>query len=136
VADAMRNCSDNKYFCGNANFAPIKPARTIMKRVLLIVAVLLGVAFATASPAQAWWRRGLGGPGYPGAGYYGASYAPYYGATYSPYYGANYGAGYSPNYGANFGPYYGGSYGPRAYSYNGGYSPGYSYGPGVGIGVY
>ncbi len=74
-----------------------------MKRVLLIVAVLIGMAFASATPAQAWYRRG----------YYGAGYRPY-GAYYRPYYGprAYYGAygypgyyGYGPGVGVGVGVY-------------------------------
>ncbi len=80
-----------------------------MKRVLLSAAVLVAMACASVSPAQAVWRAGVRG--------------------YVPYGGAAYRANYAP-YRGYYNGYYGG-YGPRAYSYG----PGY-YGAGVGVGVY
>jgi hypothetical protein len=77
-----------------------------MKRVLLIVAVLIGMAFATATPAQAWYRRGGYGYGYYGRPAYGAYYRPYaYGPRAYNYYGGYPGYYYGPGVGIGVGVY-------------------------------
>ena len=88
-----------------------------MKRFLLILAVLVGMTVASATPASAGWRRaGFYSPygGYwGGPGFYGPTYTP----AYRPYYG--YYRGWGPS-----------AY-PSYYGY-GSYYPGY----GVGVGIY
>jgi hypothetical protein len=55
----------------------------MMKRVLLMIAVLIGMSFASSNPAQAGWRHG-NGPYYRGPVYYGpkSPYGSYYGQRY------------------------------------------------------
>ena len=112
-----------------------------MKRLRL--AILAGLLFLAAAPAQAWW----GGNGwdwnpwpvwtpmywaeemFDDNDYYGGpwgGYGPYYGGYGGYPYNSGYYGGY-PNYG-NYGyPYYGNAYGYGGYPYYGGYQyPGYA----------
>lgn len=111
-----------------------------MKRLLLVMAILVGGLAVSASTANAHWRRGCGYGGYgyayrPSYGY--SYYRPSYRSYYRPSYGYGYGAyGYSPyrsfGFGSPFsyGGYYGGlgGYGGGFGGYGGGF--GLSYGAG------
>jgi hypothetical protein len=88
-----------------------------MKRLGMIVALLVGLVFASANTADAHWGRYRYWGGYPGYNYsyryhYGYPYGYHYSYSYSypRYYGYYpYSYGYSPYY-YSYRPYYGGFY--------------------------
>ena len=113
-----------------ANVLSCGRCKTIMKKFLLVLAVLTTLGFAATSPAQAgvvvgigvgspyYGGYGYGGYGYGGYGYGGYPYGYPYGYGYPGY--VYYGPGYYPWYhgyyhGGYYGGYHGGYYGHGGY---------------------
>ncbi len=97
----------------------------LLRSAAIASAVVLGLSFGVAGPAEARGHSHFSlSVGIPLGGYYGP-YAP----TYRPYYGASY-------YGWYGGPYYDGYYVPRPVAYpRPAYRP-YVYGPVVSLGLF